>query len=332
MQQLSLVHKEYKVLDIMKFVMAIVVVAIHTRPELSFSSPVVVGLFEAVYTIAVPFFFMASGFLLFRKISLPLSEEGELRIKSYLKKICKLYLIWTVIYLPLTVYGFYQDGLPLLKSIAIFFRNILLVGENYMSWPLWYLLALIVAVGIIYALLKLKLSKNWIVAISVFMAIIGVGLDYCKENAILQPITDLYFSVFLKTRNGFFVGFFYVALGMFLSHKENLSLSLLLVTALLGFVGIIMGVPLSSALVVCAIFVFSISFNCKSVNVEFAVKYRLMSSIVYFIHMLWMAFFVIILGLDKGVILFGLVLLTSILSGCWLLRYRDRYFFRLCFN
>ena len=100
-----------------------------------------------------------------------------------------------------------------------------------MSWPLWYLLALIVAVGIIYALLKLKLSKNWIVAISVLMAIIGVGLDYCKENAILQPITDLYFSVFLKTRNGFFVGVFYVALGMFLSHKENLSLSLLLVTA-----------------------------------------------------------------------------------------------------
>ena len=46
----------------MKFAMAIVVVAIHTRPELSFSSPVVVGLFEAVYTISVPFFFMASGF------------------------------------------------------------------------------------------------------------------------------------------------------------------------------------------------------------------------------------------------------------------------------
>ena len=275
---------------------------------------------------------MASGFLLFRKISLPLNEEGKLRIKSYSKKICKLYLIWTVIYLPLTVYGFYQDGLPLLKSIAIFFRNILLIGENYMSWPLWYLLALIVAVGIIYALLKLKLSKNWIVTISTFMAIIGVGLDYCNENATLQPITDLYFSIFLKTRNGFFVGFFYVALGMFLSYKENLSFSLLLVTALLGFVGIIIGVPLSSALVVWAIFVLSISFHSKSVSVELAVKYRLMSSIVYFIHMLWMAFFVIIVGLDKGGVLFGLVLLTSILSGCWLLRYRDRDIFRLCFN
>lgn len=77
MRQLSLVHKEYKVLDIMKLAMAIVVVAIHTRPELSFSSPVVVSLFEAVYSIAVPFFFMASGFLLFRKILFPLNEEGN---------------------------------------------------------------------------------------------------------------------------------------------------------------------------------------------------------------------------------------------------------------
>lgn len=78
MYKLSLVQKEYKVLDVMKFVMAIVVVAIHTRPEMSFSSPFVIRLFESVYSIAVPFFFMASGFLLFRKISLPLNEEGEL--------------------------------------------------------------------------------------------------------------------------------------------------------------------------------------------------------------------------------------------------------------
>ena len=316
----------------MKFAMAIVVVAIHTRPELSFSSPIAISLCEAVYSLAVPFFFMASGFLLFRKISFPLNEEGEQRIKAYLKKICKLYLIWTVIYLPLTVYGFYLDGLPFLKSVAIFIRNILLIGENYMSWPLWYLLALIVAVGIIYVLLKLKLSMNWIVAISTFMAIIGIGLDYCNENAILHPFIDLYFSAFLKTRNGFFVGFFYVALGMQLSHKEKLNMPLLFTIGLLGIIGMIMEAPLSSALIVWAIFVISISLTPQLTNMEVTVKCRLMSSIVYFIHMLWMAFFVIILGLDKGIILFGLVLLTSILSGCWLLRYRDRYFFRLCFN
>ena len=147
---LELVHKEYKGIDIMKFVMAIVVVAVHTRPEMSFRSSVLKQIFDGMYYIAVPYFFMASGFLLFRKISLPLTKEGEQRIQSYLARMCRLYLVWTVIYLPLTVYGFYIDGVPPLKAVAVFVRNLLLVGENYMSWPLWYLLALIIAVAIIY--------------------------------------------------------------------------------------------------------------------------------------------------------------------------------------
>ena len=65
-----------------------------------------------------------------------------------------------------------------------------------MSWPLWYLLALIVGVGIIYGLLRLRVSINWIVIIGILMAIIGVALDYCKENSIMQTIADLYFTYF----------------------------------------------------------------------------------------------------------------------------------------
>lgn len=117
---LELVHKEYKGLDIMKFVMAIVVVAIHTRPEMSFNSSLARQIFEAIYSLAVPFFFIASGFLLFRKISLPLTEEGEQRIKSYLSRMCRLYLVWTIIYLPLTIYGFYLDGLSPVRAGVVF--------------------------------------------------------------------------------------------------------------------------------------------------------------------------------------------------------------------
>ena len=99
----------------MKFVRAIVVVAIHTRPELSFKSTFITELFEALYSIAVPFFFMDSGFLLFRKIELPLNKEGKVRIKSYLKRMCKLYLVWTIFYLPLTIYKFLVDTIVLVS-------------------------------------------------------------------------------------------------------------------------------------------------------------------------------------------------------------------------
>ena len=316
----------------MKFVMAIVVVAIHTRPELSFSSLIVRNFFEAVYSIAVPFFFMASGFLLFRKISLPLTDEGKLRIKSYLKRMCKLYVLWTIVYFPLTVYGFYLDGISPLKTVVVFFRNFLLVGENYMSWPLWYLLALIVAVSIIYILLRLKVSKGWIVIISIMMALIGVGLDYCKENSLMTHITNLYFTAFLKTRNGFFVGFLYVALGMFLSKLERISVFNPILLFVFGVIGISMKFPLSNALIVCPIFIFSVSFVGVKITQETSLKFRLLSSIIYFTHMIFMAGLVVAVGLNKSFSLFLNVLILSICMGIILLYFRKSNVFRLLFS
>ena len=332
MKTLNLVQEEYKMLDVMKFVMAIIVVAVHTRPELSFKSTFIRELFEALYSIAVPFFFMASGFLLFRKIELPLNKEGEVRIKSYLKRMCKLYLVWTIIYLPLTIYGFYLDGISPLKAVAVFFRNFLLVGENYMSWPLWYLLALIVAVGIIYILLKLKVPKGWIVIISIMMTLIGVGLDYCKENSLMPQITDLYFSAFLKTRNGFFVGFLYVALGMLFSKLQRVFVFGSILLFVLGVVGMSMKLPLSNVLIVCSIFVFSISCAGNKITQDTSVRFRLLSSIIYFVHMIFMAGLVIAFGLDKSFSLFSHVAILSVCTGVMLLSFRNSKTFRLFFS
>lgn len=63
--------KEYKVLDVMKLVMAIVFIAIHTHPELYSGSALIIQASVLLYSLAVPFFFMASGFLLFKKIHHP---------------------------------------------------------------------------------------------------------------------------------------------------------------------------------------------------------------------------------------------------------------------
>lgn len=328
---LLLVHEEYRILDVMKFVMAIVVVAVHTRPELSLSSLFVRHIFEAVYSIAVQFFFMASGFLLFRKISLPLTDDGELRIKSYLKRMCKLYVLWTIVYLPLTVYGFYLDRISPLKAVVVFFRNFLLVGENYMSWPLWYLLALIVAVSIIYILLKLKVSKGWIVVISVMMALLGVGLDYFKENSIMEPFTNLYFTTFLKTRNGFFVGFLYVALGMLCSQLDRIPLVGNAILLLLGIIGILMQLPLSNALLIFPIFIFAISFAGNRIKQDTAIRFRMMSSIIYFTHMIFMAVLVIGMNFNSGSQLFSIVIVITLLWSYLLLNFRFSRIFKLFF-
>ena len=315
----------------MKFVMAIVVVAIHTRPEWSFNSSLVKEIFESIYSIAVPFFFMASGFLLFRKISLPLDKEGEKRIKTYIKRIVKLYLIWTLIYLPLSIYGFYLDGMPILKSIAVFFRNILLIGENYMSWPLWYLLALIVAVGIIYILLKIRVPENWIVVISVIMAIIGLGLDYCKENSILQPVTDMYFSVFQKTRNGFFVGFLYVALGLLCSRFESMPLMWIIITFILGLVGVFCKIPLLNILLVFSLFVITISLEISFVRFQQFSYLRVLSSIFFLIHMYFVTYLIHFTDINNGLLMFFMVVLFSTTLGICLMRCKTSRLFKVLF-
>jgi len=95
-----------KIIDLFKLVMAIGVVAIHTEPVVAFNSNLWLWVVSIVYHILpVPFFFMASGYLLFRKIELPLNCDGKIVLKRYLKKIARLYIVWTILFLPLTIIG-----------------------------------------------------------------------------------------------------------------------------------------------------------------------------------------------------------------------------------
>lgn len=52
----------YNAIDIAKFVMALLVVAIHTHPENEIENKLILDIINCIYSIAVPFFFVASGF------------------------------------------------------------------------------------------------------------------------------------------------------------------------------------------------------------------------------------------------------------------------------
>ena len=313
------VNKEFRLVDIVKLIMAIVVIAIHTHPEQSSSLFFVQRGAGIIYSLAVPFFFMASGFLLFRKMNLPLDDDGNQRIKRYLLKIVKLYLLWTAIYLPLSVLGFVNDGTSLMNSILIFIRNVLLVGENYMSWPLWYLLALIVAVLIIWGLLKLRTPKRIILLLSVMTALAGVGLDYCHENGMLQTLTEPYFSLFAKTRNGLFVGFLYVTLGLVCSSGNKKAQTVEIICCALGIVGFTLDIPLANAFFVYALFSFVSRREGERIKREQAQFCRSLSTIVYLIHMYIVVLLVYVFNMQYGFSLFVITSVTSVVAGAVML-------------
>ena len=185
-----------KGLDSLKFFFSLVVVWIHTG----------VGNLGGLTYAAVPFFFVVSGFFLFGKLFDEKDfSDKEVRIDRWWRKTLRLYLIWSLIFMPYSILGLVHDQLGPVKAISLYFRNLILVGENYLSWPLWYLLGMLWAGAIIWFANKLRLPFWSLCLIALLLALTPKILSL-EESA-------LYLKLFKTTRNGFFIGFPFMVLG-----------------------------------------------------------------------------------------------------------------------
>ena len=92
-------QKNYNGIDLVKFLCAIMVFIIHIPPyqgEVSgLAKYVNFGLQHLVCRVAVPFYFISTGFFLFKKM--PLYELDKERIKSYCFKMLRLLGTWHVL-------------------------------------------------------------------------------------------------------------------------------------------------------------------------------------------------------------------------------------------
>ena len=185
-----------KGLDTLKFFFSLVVVWIHTG----------VGNLGGLTPWAVPFFFFISGFLLFGKLfGADDAIQQSARIGSWWRKVLRLYLLWSLIFLPFAIIGFANDHLEPVKAAVVYMRNLLLVGENHLSWPLWYLLGMLWAGAIIWLANRLRFPFWSLCLIAILLALTPRFLSL--EN------NDLYLKLFKTTRNGFFIGFPVMVLG-----------------------------------------------------------------------------------------------------------------------
>ena len=111
-------------IDIVKLLMAILVIGIHTEP-FSFNFWLDKG-FGICTRLCVPFFFVTSAYFYWRK---------EKSAKSFLSRIVLLYVIWSVIYLPFDI--------PVLREMSIpqLLHRFLWAGNEH---GLWYLCGTII--------------------------------------------------------------------------------------------------------------------------------------------------------------------------------------------
>lgn len=186
-------------IDVAKFLLALMVVGIHS-PLFSDIIPRTQGMIEqGVYRIAVPCFFVFTGFHLAPHLS-----QG--RWRPWLFRIVALYVFWTLLYAPAWYPNLQAKGFSASAVVSTF-----VVGY----WHLWYLPALIFAVLMLVALQHLQPIK--LIALCVGLTVIGTAIQYGMQGS-SDPST----YKFVYARNGLFFAFPFLAAG-YLIRATNLA-------------------------------------------------------------------------------------------------------------
>lgn len=217
--------KKYNSIDLFKFLCALLIIIIHANPFDDYSKILSFGLRNIVCVVAVPFFFVASGFLCFRKVELLDGEEKKQYIKKFLKRILLMYLLWSAIYFMFVVLNWINNGFTI-YSVLEYIRDFLFEGSYH---TIWFLPALFSATLIVY-LLRKKMTYKQIFIISLPIYIFTLlGSSYygiTEKIPVISNIYNIYYSIFETIKNGVCFGFIYVALGALIgANNEKIKIS-----------------------------------------------------------------------------------------------------------
>lgn len=204
--------KNYTLIDYLKLFFAICIVIIHT--DLLASEKLSLWMIlHGICRLAVPFFFIASGFFYGRKL---IKSED---IKSDLIKYCKRLFIPFCFWLVLDYYLFYSfvngSGNLLLKTIQYLI---------FYPWgAMWYVLALLVAIPIVtFFYKKNKLKLLWISSIFLYLfALLCNNYYFIIDNTSLKFIIDKYMEIAVSGRNGLFFALYFVTTGFILAKEKD---------------------------------------------------------------------------------------------------------------
>ena len=207
-------NSEYGFVDIVKFLLALVIVSAHFVSENAVGRiPPVVDYISSVYVIVVPFFFSCSGFLLFRKMG----EKGEWeKVKNYCKKILVMYAGWSIVYCTFKVLTWVRFGTTI-EGVLHYLINVV----TYSTYKtIWFLPATAIGVLLTYWFIN-RFGFGWTVVLgSVFYVIgcLGTSYSFFFQNSTILKEYNYFFT---SSRNGVFNGFPFVLVGYLIAQKER---------------------------------------------------------------------------------------------------------------
>ena len=221
----------YGGLDWFRLIGAILIIAIHTSPFESYSENADMILCRIIARVAVPFFFMVTGYFGFK---------GRRNENNFYLRILKLYVISCIIYLPVLIYSGYFAGVPFGNLILKILKDIVFNGIYY---HLWYFPAVLLGVFIVSRLIEHGKTKTLYAAVGILYLIGLLGDSYfglIQRVPVVNTIYDVMFHLFEYTRNGIFFAPVFLTMGYFLKKRKKIvQLKGCVVGFLLSFAGMI---------------------------------------------------------------------------------------------
>lgn len=288
------IKKQFPAIDILKFILAILVITIHTTPLADVDFFLDYGLSKCIARIAVPFYFVAGGYFCFRKTRL---VDFDIAVPmTHARKMLMLYIIWTGIYIAQAIWGgLNHEGGIFIGMLSTF----VLVGYHH----LWYLLAAAFAFAVVgYALYK-RIGIGKIVFAGFLLYLVGLlgdsyfGLLRPLQGTFIWSLLKLYGNVFSTTRNGLFEGVLFVGIGAAFAYKridikKNVAIASLIISilCLLGeaylirYLGWNLKNNLYLFLVPTTFFLFYVASHIEVQSSKITKTLRSLSSLIYFIH------------------------------------------------
>lgn len=328
--------RQYASIDIARYVSALLVVCIHTFPFLEISETFNTYFIHTVCRLAVPFFFTTSGFFFFRNYDSENEDLNETRLKKALIRLFRIYLIWTIIYLPYTIFDYTHTGFHI-KYLFTYVRDFFLNGSYY---HLWFLPALMLADVIVYCLYKKK-GLNFTLLITFILYFVGYLINVYTPIWESIPGVSFFFGFFTKTlstaRNGIFFGPMFIAIGLLLSRTRRLPKKVSLIGFLISFVlffaevsiyrhfGILRDLTSMYICLVPAIY-FLVNYLLK-VNIPYRKMFTILrhdSLMIYTSHILFAKIFLALMPHAHLVVYFLTLACAQCLAG-FVTRYQDQY-------
>ncbi|WP_226086811.1 acyltransferase [Mesobacillus sp. S13] len=194
-------------IDFIKFFAILAVVIIHTFPG---NDQIGYFVLDNLSRFAVPFFFVASGYLFSLKVSD--NPQSFAYFKKYVTKILKIYVSWLLFYASYDVIRIllkdenvkaelikYKENLTVL--------NLLYYGQGTSGYQLWFVISLVWSIVILYLFYRLKKVRLLLVIAFCFNLLGLFGQSYSVFDEL--PVST--------TRAALYISLFYTVMGFWLA-------------------------------------------------------------------------------------------------------------------